>query len=156
MKTLIAVAVAAWVAWVASVSFAGDTAAAPPTNVTRVTLNGLEITLDSHTGAILRLDYPGPGTLLDADASEAGLVDVAYPLEQFEPLRLAARHSRDAVIEVSPDRVVIRLGRLGPSRDNFPTEGDVATAVTLLADPDGRSLILSCAIENHSAARFDR
>lgn len=143
--------VAAWIAWMASVSCASDTNVSLPTAVTRATLNGLEITLDSATGAILRLDYPGPGNLVCADATEAGLVDVAYPLEQFEPLRLAARHSRDAAIEVNPDRVVIRLKRLGPSRDVFPTEGDVAATVTLLADPDGRSLILSCTIENHSA-----
>lgn len=151
MKTLSAVLVAAWVAWFVNVSFASDQAAAPAAAVTRATLNGLEIALDSHTGAILQLNYPGPGILVDADVTEAGLVDVAYPHEQFEPLRLAARHSRDAVIEVNPDRVVIRLGRLGPSRDKFPTEGDVAATVTMLADPDGRSVILSCAIENHSA-----
>lgn len=150
MKALTAVAAVMWVAWVTSVSSASDTTAAPAVEVTRVTLNGLDIAFDSATGAILRLDYPGPGTLLDADAAEAGLVDVAYPLEQFEPLRLAARHSRGAVIEVNPDRVVIRLARLGSSRDHFPSEGDVASTVTMLADPDGRSLILSCSIENHS------
>jgi hypothetical protein len=36
------------------------------------------------------------------------LVEVAYPIEQFEPLRLAARQQSD--------RVVIRLAKLGPSR----------------------------------------
>ena len=151
MKTLIATAVLACGAWMTTMAFASDTNVSQPIAVTRATLNGLEITLDSRTGAILGLDYPGPGSLLSADPEEAGLVDVAYPVEQFEPLRLAARHSQDAAIEVSPERVVIRLAKLGPSRDNFPTEGDVAAIVTLLADPDGRSLILSCAIENHSA-----
>ncbi|MHB0959723.1 MAG: hypothetical protein ACYC6N_06380 [Pirellulaceae bacterium] len=122
-----------------------------PANIKKVTLNGLEITLDSRSGAILQLDYPGPGRLLEADAAEAGLVDVAYPIEEFEPLRLAARHARDAVIEEHPDRVVIRVARLGPSRANFPSEGDVAATVTLQADADGRSLVLACEIENRSA-----
>ena len=136
--------------WMAVVTLATSAVALQPANIKKVTLNGLDITLDSQTGAILQLNYPGPGTLLDADAAEAGLVDVAYPIEQFEPLRLAARHSRDAVIEESPGRVVIRLEELGPSRDNFSIEGEVATTVTLQADPDGCSLILSCEIENRS------
>ncbi len=136
--------------WTAVATLATCAVALQPANIKKVTLNGLDITLDNQTGAILQLDYPGPGTLLDADAAEAGLVDVAYPIEQFEPLRLAARHSRDAVIEESPGRVVIRLGELGPSRDNFSIEGQVATTVTLQADPDGCSLILSCEIENRS------
>ena len=136
--------------WIVVATLATSAVAVQPAHIKKVTLNGLDITLDSQTGAILQLNYPGPGTLLDADAAEAGLVDVAYPIEQFEPLRLAARHSRDAVIEESPDRVVIRLEELGPSRANFSIEGEVATTVTLQADPDGRSLILSCEIENRS------
>ena len=90
------------------------------------TLNGLKIVLDQQSGAIRRLEYPGPGTILEADAAEAGLVDAAYPIGQFEPLRLAARHSRGAVIEKSDGRVVIRLGRLGPSRDRFKVDGDAS------------------------------
>lgn len=41
--------------------------------------------------------------------------DVAYPIEQFEPLRLAAHHSRAAFSEEGADRVVIRLDTLSIS-----------------------------------------
>lgn len=115
------------------------------------TLNGLKITLDGGSGAIRRLEYPGPGTLVDAEPAEAGLVDAAYPIPQFEPLRLAARHSHGARIEKCGDRVVVRIAKLGPSRGNFHVEGDVAATVTLRADPDGRSVVLSCELENRSS-----
>jgi len=53
-----------------------NAAEAADASATQVTLNGLEIRLDKpHTGAIRGLRYDGPGTLLEADASEAGLVD---------------------------------------------------------------------------------
>ncbi|MCE5266561.1 MAG: DUF6259 domain-containing protein [Planctomycetaceae bacterium] len=123
---------------------------AAETSSTIATLNGLQFTLDNSTGAIRKLSYPGPGTLLDADAAEAGLVDVAYPLEEFEPMRLSARHSSGAVIDVKADRIVIRIKKLGPSRTNFKLQGEVAATVTLRADPDGRSVVMSCEVENRS------
>lgn len=135
--------------WAETLPVRGDEAT-PQASTTAVTLNDLEIVLDSETGAIRQLRYAGPGTLLDAEADEAGLVDVAYPLEAFEPLRLAARHSRGAVIEKGDDRVAIRIAALGPSRSNFSVEGNVAATVTLRADPDRRSVVMSCEIENRS------
>lgn len=123
---------------------------AQPT-ATAVRLNGLEIVLDNRSGAIRRMSYPGPGDLLTAKSDEAGLVDAAYPRPDFEPLRLAARHSRGAVIEKMADRVVVRIGTLGPSRPGFRADGNVSAAITFRADPDGRSVVLSCNIENHSS-----
>lgn len=135
--------------WLAALLAGGGRVMAEETTRT-VVLNGLHVTLDTRTGAIRRLEYPGPGMLLDADADEAGLVDVAYPLEAFEPLRLSATRGSGAKIELEPDRVVIRIARLGPSRPNFPIEGEVSATVTIRAHPDGRSLLLSCEIENYS------
>jgi hypothetical protein len=146
MRSWIVIVVAGWMVTVACHA---DEPTAVSSGVA-VQLNGLSILLDENSGAILKLSYPGPGTLLETDAQEAGLVDLAYPIEQFEPLRLAARHSQGAVIEQGPDQCVIRLGKLGPSRGNFTVEGEVAAVVTWRADPDGHSLILSCDIENHS------
>lgn len=120
------------------------------TSEVAVTLNGLEITLDGQTGALRRLASPGAGTFLECEAGEAGLIDVAYPIDSFEPLRLAARHSRQAVLETEPGQVRIHLAKLGPSRRHFPLEGEVAATVTLRADPDGRSIVLACQMENHS------
>jgi hypothetical protein len=113
-------------------------------------LHGLQLTLDSVTGSILRLEHPGPGTWLDTVPNEASLVDLAYPIPQFEPLRLAPRFSRDARISVSPDHVVVRWERLGPSRTAFDLPGRVSAAVTLKAGPDGQSIIMRCRVENHS------
>lgn len=146
MRYLIAVPL---LAWVLAVSGLADDRVSDTSDVA-VKLNGLDIVIDGRTGAIRRLVYPGPGTFLDADAAEAGLVDVAYPIEQFEPLRLAARYSAGAAIEKGRDRVVVRLGKLGPSRGNFKVEGEVAAMATLRADPDERSVILTCEIENRS------
>jgi len=113
-------------------------------------LNGLRITLDSRTGGILRLDYAGPGKMLQARSDTAGIVDLAYPVKDFEPLRLAPRFSQGARIEKSKDEVVISWDKLGASRDCFPVEGDVSATVRLKAAPDGRSIIMTCEISNRS------
>ena len=126
----------------------GETNARPPE--TRAALNGLEIVLDSDTGAIRKLSCPGPGTLLDAERGEAGLVDVAYPVSEFEPLRLAPRHGARASIRRTDGEVVIEIPSLAPSRPGMPVRGSVSAVVTLRADPDGRSVVATCEIENRS------
>jgi hypothetical protein len=112
--------------------------------------HGTQITLDSASGSILRLAHPGPGTWLDTVPNEASLVDLAYPIPQFEPLRLASRFSRDARINVSSEQVVVNWNRLGPSRTAFNLPGRVSVTVTLKAGPDGQSIIMRCRVENHS------
>ncbi len=126
----------------------GETNARPPE--TRAALNGLEIVLDGDTGAIRRLSCPGPGTLLDAERAEAGLVNVAYPVPEFEPLRLAARDGARASIRRTDREVVIEIPSLAPSRPGMPVRGSVSAVVTLRADPDGRSVVATCEIENRS------
>ena len=116
-------------------------------------LNGLKITFDQASGAILRLEYPGPGVLLEADLGEAGLVDVAYPLPEFEPLRLTARGSSGAQIEQMPDRVTVRIAALGATRPGFAIGGQVAAEITLRTSADARSVILSCGHQRRSAVR---
>ena len=108
--------------------------------VTTVHLNGLAIGLDSQTGAIRKLDYPGPGTLLDADASEAGLVDAAYPLRLSSRLRLAARHGRGAVFQQSADRVVVCARSRAPVGRSSPSTARWRPTVVLRADTDKRSI----------------
>jgi len=111
-------------------------------------LNGLRITFDESSGAILRLEYPGPGVLLEADVGEAGLINVAYPLPEFEPLRLNARCSSGAEINKTPERVTVRIAALGATRSGFAVDGQVSAEITMRPDPDGRSIILSCTVVN--------
>ena len=92
-RVVLPLIVALLAAWVAARPVQAGTMATSPATTT-VTVHGLEILLDNGTGTILQLRYAGLGNLIDADAADAGLVDVAYPIEAFEPLRLAARHSR--------------------------------------------------------------
>jgi hypothetical protein len=131
----------------AVVLFLGELGSARAAAVS-ASLNGLTITFDQSSGAILRLEYPGPGVLLDAGAGEAGLVDLAYPVPEFEPLRLAARCSSGAEIQQSTNRVTVRIPALGATRPGFSVDGQVAAEVTLRAGADGRSVILSCEITN--------
>ncbi|MBN1492230.1 MAG: hypothetical protein JXA69_20120 [Phycisphaerae bacterium] len=130
-------------------SFARAVAAAE-SDTTAVRLNGLGITLDRNTGSILRLEYAGPGAMLDASPEKASLVDLAYPVKDFEPLRLATRFSKNAHIDVQSDQVTIHWNRLGASRSVFEQVNAVAATVTLKAAQDGRSIIMSCRVENNS------
>jgi len=127
--------------------------AAPPSSVKSktidATLNGLSIRIDASTGAILRFAYPGPGVLLEAPPERAGLVDLAYPLDDFEPLRLAPRFSSGARITVAPQRVTIAWDAIGPSRKRA-IDGHVSGRVEIEAADDGRSVLLRCQIDNQS------
>ena len=136
---------------VAGPMMTGKTIAADSSpNVIHATLNGLAIAIDANTGGIVGLSYDGPGQILDSPASEAAAIDLAYPITTFEPLRLASRFSKNAKVTVSDKEVTIHYDRLGASRDIFEQPGDVAATITLKADPDGRSIIMSATVENHS------
>lgn len=113
------------------------------------TLNGLQLTLDADTGSILKMTYPGPGTMLESSPDNATLLDAAYPIKQFAPLRLASRFSTGARIEKTDDEVIISYDRLGTSR-KFDVPGKVSAVVRLKAAPDKRSVLMSCNIENQS------
>ncbi|MGI8965935.1 MAG: hypothetical protein ACR2H1_07590, partial [Limisphaerales bacterium] len=120
------------------------------TNSIKTTLNGLEIVFDADTGGLLRLTYPGVGNILEATHERSGLVDLAYPVKEFEPLRLATRFSRGAKITQSSNAVEIHYEKLGVSRNRFEMKGNVSATVRLAAAPDGRSVILSCKVQNQS------
>ena len=128
----------------------GDEAMKKPAGTVTAELNGLQITLDSRSGSILQLSYPGPGTILRSSPDRAGILDLAYPVKDFEPLRLASRFSDGARIETSPGLVTIHWDRLGASRGFVQVEGSVSAVVRLRAAPDGRSIIMTCEIENNS------
>ncbi|MBN1492322.1 MAG: hypothetical protein JXA69_20580 [Phycisphaerae bacterium] len=124
-------------------------AAAPALGATNVRLNGTEIELDANTGAIVRMTHPDVGTLLDASEGNAGLLELAYPLPEFEPLRLASRFST-ARIEVNEHEVTIHYERLGSSRTAFNERANFSATVKLAAADDGKSVIFTCRIENRS------
>jgi len=114
------------------------------------TLNGLQIVIDENSGSILKMSYPGVGTILESKSERAGMIDLAYPIQEFEVLRLASKYSRDVQIQIYPDSVVIFWERLGMSRTNFKVDGNVSATVKLVADPDGQSIIMTAKIVNLS------
>ena len=133
------------------VGFAGPGPAAEETGPTvTAALGGWKIVLDGKTGGILSLASAGPGEVLRTTPEDASILDLAYPVPQFEPLRLASRFSPGARITKTPEGVTIHWDRLGTSRAAFPVSGSVAATVTLKAAADGKSVLLACRIENHS------
>ena len=127
----------------------GSLGAEQPSTVD-VTLNGLQVKVDARTGSIVSLYYPATGVLLKAKRASSGLLDLAYPVKAFSPLRLASRFSAARVTSES-NGIRISWDALGASRNNVPLHvGKVSAQVTIRAAGDGRSAILSCHIENHS------
>ena len=125
---------------------------AAESGVYRTRLNGLDVGVDEQTGSLVYLSYPATGAILEAAPEKAGLIDLAYPVDSFTPLRLASRFSR-AHVAKEGNGIVITWDSLGPSRGNFALPaGKVTARVTLRAAEDGRSVILACRIENKSAA----
>ena len=119
-------------------------------NVLRVTFNGLDISIDRETGSLLQLSSSSTGVILLSPPETAGLVDLAYPVESFTPMRLASRFSRAEVAREKNQVVIIWRG-LGPSRSNpILPDGKVYAQVTIWAADDGRSTIMTCRVENKS------
>ena len=116
---------------------------------TGIQLNGVQIRLDADTGAIVKIAHPDVGTILEASSDKASLLELAYPLAEFEPLRLASRFSR-ARIEADDQGVTINYDRLGSSRKALDQRSNVSAAVTLRAAEDGESVIFVCRIHNRS------
>jgi hypothetical protein len=117
----------------------------------KVTFNRLEIGIDDKNGAIVSLSYPGVGEILATEPEAAGLLDVAFPLANYVPMRLATRFSC-AIIEENARGVTISWPELAPSRTHVSLPpGSVNARVTISAAPDGRSVLLRCRIENKFA-----
>lgn len=119
-------------------------------SVTEVTLNGLKISIDSQTGSIVGLEHPGAGKILEAKPERAGLIDMAYPIPEFEALRLASRYSKEVKIEKTDSAVIIHWNNVGASRTWVKRSGNVSATAWLQAMPDGKSITLKCRIENKS------
>lgn len=113
-------------------------------------LNGLRLAIDSETGCIMKMSYSNAGTMIDASKDECGIIDLAYPIKKFEPLRLAARFSTGANIDAASDSLTIKWDKLGASRTNFPLNGNVSAIVNFKAQPDGKTIIVTGEITNNS------
>jgi len=117
---------------------------------TQITLNGLDLTVDNASGAIIRMEVPGLGVLLDTTPDLGSLIDMAYPVSRFDPLRLATRFSTGVSVEKQDDALRIHIPSLGYSRPGYEVDGFVAAEVDIRASEDGRSVIMQCRIENNS------
>ncbi|MEJ0103859.1 MAG: hypothetical protein WDO19_15435 [Bacteroidota bacterium] len=118
--------------------------------VVKATLNGINLVFDAESGSILSMSSPATGLILQAKKDSAGIVDLAYPVKEFEPLRLASRYSTHAQIIKGNGTVTIHWDELGASRSFNWYKGKVSATVILKEEPDGKSISLSCKIENHS------
>jgi len=127
----------------------GSIAAQKP-SVVKATLNGLQLVFDAQSGSILTMTYPATGVMLQSTPDSAGIVDMAFPVKEFEPLRLASRFSKNAQITKGSGMVTIHWEELGASRSFTKFSGKVSATVILKEDPDGKSISMSCTIENQS------
>ena len=117
-----------------------------------VELNGFTVVVDETTGGIVSISHPVAGKFLETTTGSAGLVDVAYPIHEFGPLRLATRFSKASLVRGTNELTII-WDSLGSSRTDYALpDGKVAAQVKLRAAPNGRSIILTCTVENRSAA----
>ena len=115
-----------------------------------IELNGLSLTMDADSGALLKMAYNG-ATLLDATPGNASLLEAACPGQGFDPLRLGVRYSSDARVEVSSDGIVIFWKTLGTSRP-IDLGGSVSGEVRIRPAEDGVSLLISATLHNQSRA----
>ena len=120
------------------------------TGVVKATLNGLQFVFDEQNGSIVSMSHPATGVMLQSGRDSAGIVDLAFPVKEFEPLRLASRFSKNVQITKGDGMVTIHWAELGASRSFTKFQGKVSATVILKEDPDGQSVSMSCTIENQS------
>jgi len=135
--------------FIAVLALSSQLACAANDSTVEANLNGVRFVFDADTGGILKMSYDGPGVMLDTTAERGSLIDVAYPIPGFEPLRLASRFSHNAKIDVNDNSVTIHFDNLGASRE-FEANGNVSADVILKATDDGRSVSMSCKVRNDS------
>ena len=119
-----------------------------PSEPVRANLNGLQVVIDRSSGGLLELEYEGM-KMLQARPGNASLLDAAYPGYGFEPLRLGARYSKDARVEIVDGGISITWQALGMSRA-FAPKGSVKAIVHFRPAADGRSVTLKASVENRS------
>ncbi len=104
------------------------------------------------TGCLVHLASEATGAILTAAEGQASLLDAAYPVASFYPMRLGCRNAHASVSQDSGG-VAIEWKQLGPSRPNLLSGGAAVSArVTIRAAPDGRSVIFSARLQNDSTA----
>jgi len=129
----------------------GLTAWAGEARVCTFRLNGLDIGVDCQTGSVIRLASSATGVILDGAPESAGLLEVAYPVDSFAPMRLSTRFST-AVVAQHGKEVMIKWDKLGASRGGVGLPpGQVSAQVIIKAADDGRSVSLQCRLENKSS-----
>lgn len=116
----------------------------------KTALNNNEIVFDAHTGGILCLKTSNGVKIIDTDRETAGLIDLAYPLDNFGPLRLATPYSKIKSIDINENNVIIDYSSLGPSRKDAGYQGDVSAKIILTAHEDGKSVVFEAQVENHT------
>src|SRR5687768_5944385 len=99
--------------------------------VVKATLNGLDFVFDKQSGSVLSISYPATGVMLQTTADSAGILDLAFPVTEFEPLRLASRYSKNAQITNGNGTITIYWSELGASRSFARFGGKVSATVTL-------------------------
>jgi len=113
-------------------------------------LNGIELGIDQQTGSLRYMSSALTGVILDATGDQSGLLDLAYPIKEFVPLRLASRFSQARIVQQDKG-LTISYESLGPSRKGYKLpSGAVSALVTVRAADDGRSVIFSCRVVNGS------
>jgi hypothetical protein len=112
-------------------------------------LNGIRLVFDNQTGGLLQMSAAGGTIFLETVPEWASLVDMAYPHQMYEPRRLAPKFSKNVLIESSEEKITVRWEDIGASRI-LPQQGKVSATVQFTAADDGRSLIMTCQIENNS------
>lgn len=119
------------------------------TDTFEFSLNELHFVIDKASGNILSLSSPKVGTFLEASPERGSIIDLAFPIKEFQPLRLAARYSKDVKIDVEKESVTLFWEALGASRP-LPISGKVSAVIRFAAAADGESVIMSCTIKNQT------
>lgn len=117
-------------------------------------LNGTTLTFDSANGALIKIEHPEAGVLVEGGK---GIIDIAWPYHtDYDTLRLnpAAPHAGEAPEFVCENgKLTVKYHKMGRTIDtgDLPgMEGGVYAEVIFGEYSDGKSITLRCRIKNNS------
>ena len=140
--------------WLTAIGWTAQSFGQQNNAIIKAVLNGTEYGFNAETGCLESIVHPVAGNLLKGTGKSAGLIDMAFPLGEFEILRISSKYSKGAQITVSDGKVEILYEDLGKNFPEYTVDGAIKVKVTLREAPDGVSVILTAKVENASSNRI--
>ncbi len=113
-------------------------------------LGGIQLHINTDTGGIVKIiNIETDSVYLDCDKENAGPIDMALPLADFEPFRIGSKYGSKPQINCEENKLSIYWDNVAGNLGDFQLDGTVAVTVNIFAAEDN-SVILNAKVKNNT------